>query len=257
MKKTLLDLKRYLFSPLFAIAVLAALAIMVYPIYDSLKDIFEHPQSYLYYIGGIHTFGTFDLFAPIIASIPCSTTFYNDLGTGYCKFILPRTGRIKYLLSKIFVCGITGGFAISLPNFILFLYLLIFGKPHLSGTYVMLQNTIFENIEFANNGLNVMLILLLLSFLFGTAWSLIGLATSAFFPTMYTALTAPFMIYFSLSTILSITEGTLVYSPMNMLYPNYSHIPSLAFCFIYQLVLILVSATVFFLCAHRRLKNAL
>ncbi len=257
MKNTLLDLKRYLLSHLFAIAVLAALAIMVYPIYDSLKDIFEHPQSYLYYIGGIHTFGSFDLFAPIIASIPCSIAFYNDIGTGYCKFILHRKGRIKYLLSKIFVCGITGGFAIFTPNFILFVYLWVFGEPHLSDTYTMLQNSIFKNIEFANNGLNVMLILLLLSFLFGTAWSLIGLATSAFFPNKYTGLTAPFVIYFALSTVLSLTEETLVYSPMNMLYPNYSHIPSVAFCIVYQLVLIIVSAITFLLCANRRLKNAL
>ncbi len=257
MKKNLLELKRHLFSPVFAITILVALVVMVYPIYDAIKGIFVLPQSYLYYIGGVHTFGTFDLFAPIIATMPCATTFYNDFGTGYCKLILPRTSRIKYLLSKISICGITGGLAIFIPNLVLYIYLWIFGKPHLSDTYIMLENSIFENIEFANNGLNVMLILLLLSFLFGTVWSLVGLAASAFFPNKYVSFVAPFMIYFALSTALSLTDESLVFSPMNMLYPNYSQIPSIIFCFIYQLVLIIVSATTFLICAYRRLKNAL
>lgn len=256
MKKILLELKRYIISPIFAVAVLSALAIMAHPIFDSLKAIFINPQSYLYYISGVHTFGSFDLFAPVIAAAPCSATFYNDFGSGYCKFILPRTSRIKYLLSKIFTCGVTGGLAVFLPNFILFIYLFAFGKPHSSGMDI-LQGSILGAIEYTNNGLNVMIILLLLSFLFGFAWSLIGLAVSAFIPNKYVALVAPFLIYFALSTALSLTDESLVFSPINMLYPNYSQIPSIAFCFIYQLILIAMSAVIFIIRAYRRLKDAL
>ena len=256
MKRISFELKRYIISPTFAVAVLAALAIMAQPIFDSLKAIFISPQSYLYYINGVHTLGSFDLFAPVIAAAPCSAAFYNDLGSDYLKFILPRTSRIKYLLAKTFTCGITGGLAILLPSFILFAYIWIFGKPHLSDTNV-LQGSIFSNIEYANNGLNVMIILLLLSFLFGFAWSLIGLAVSAFIPNKYAALAAPFMIYFAASTALSLTNESLVFSPINMLYPNYSQIPSIAFCFIYQLLLIAISAVIFIIRAYRRLENAL
>lgn len=256
MKKILLELKRYIISPIFAVAVLAGLAIMVYPIFDSLKAIFIRPQSYLYYINGVHTFGSFDLFAPVIAAAPCSAAFYNDFGSGYCKFILPRTSRIKYLLSKVFICGITGGLAVFLPNFILFVYLLTFGKPHSSDMNI-LQGSILGGIEYANNGLNVIMILLLLSFLFGSAWSLIGLTVSAFIPNKYVALVAPFMIYFAMSTTLSLTDDSLVFSPINMLYPNYSQIPSVSFCFIYQLILIVMSAVIFIIRAYRRLKDAL
>ncbi len=256
MKKILLELKRYIISPIFAVAVLAALAIMVHPIFESLKSIFTIPQSYLYYISGIHTFGSFDLFAPVIAAAPCSAAFYNDFGSGYCKFILPRTSRIKYLLSKIFTCGITGGLAIFIPNFILYIYLFAFGKPHSSDMNI-LQGSILGAFEYTNNGLNVMIILLFLSFLFGFAWSLIGLTVSAFIPNKYVALVAPFMIYFALSTMLSLTDESLVFSPINMLYPNYSQIPSVSFCFIYQLILIVTSAVIFIIRAYRRLKDAL
>lgn len=256
MKKILLELKRYIISPIFAVAVLSALAIMAHPIFDSLKAIFINPQSYLYYISGVHTFGSFDLFAPVIAAAPCSATFYNDFGSGYCKFILPRTSRIKYLLSKIFTCGVTGGLAVFLPNFILFIYLFAFGKPHSSDMNI-LQGSTLGAIEYTNNGLNVMIILLLLSFLFGFAWSLIGLAVSAFIPNKYVALVAPFLTYFALSTTLSLTDESLVFSPINMLYPNYSQIPSIAFCFTYQLILIAMSAVIFIIRAYRRLKDAL
>lgn len=84
-----------------------------------------------------------------------------------------------------------------------------------------------------------------------------GLAVSAFIPNKYAALAAPFMIYFALSTALSLTDESLVFSPINMLYPNYSQIPSIAFCFIYQLILISMSAVIFIIRAYRRLKDAL
>ncbi len=257
MKKILLELKRYIFSPLFAVTVSVALVVMIYPVFDELKEIFVNPQSELYYISKVHTFGSFDLFAPVIAAIPCSVAFYNDFGTGFCKFILTRTNRIKYLLSKAFVCGVTGGLSVFLPNFVFFIFLRIFGKVHSSDMYTFFKNSVLESIEYANSGLNVIIILLLLSFLFGTAWSLVGLAASAFVPNKYSALTAPFMIYFALSTILSLTDEFLVFSPINMLYPNYSQIPSIAFCFIYQLLLIVVSMMLFIIRAYGRLKNAL
>lgn len=122
MKRTLLELKRYIFSPLFAITVAAALALIIYPLLDSLRYIFNNPATRLYYINGIHTFGTFDLFAPVIAATPCSAAFYNDYGTGYCKFILTRTKKIKYLISKACTCGITGGLALLVPNLLFFIF---------------------------------------------------------------------------------------------------------------------------------------
>lgn len=256
MKKTLLELKRYLVSPIFAVTVIAALAIIVYPIFDNLKRIFNNPQSYLFYISGVHTFGTFDLFAPAIAAIPCSTAFYNDYGTGYCKFILPRTSRLKYLLSKVIICGITGGLALSIPIFLLYVFLWLFGNPHTSDMN-LLQGSVLGNIEYANNGLNVMIVLLALTFLFGIAWSLVGLTVSAFIPNKFAAIAAPFMIYFALSTVLSLDDTMFVFNPMNMLYPNALNIPSIVFCFIYQIVMIIISASIFIIRAYRRLKNAI
>lgn len=252
MKQILLELKRYIISPLFAVAVIASLALMIYPIFGNLTHIFDNPQPYLYYINGIHTFGTFDLFAPAIAAIPCGAAFYNDYGSGFCKFILPRTSRLKYLLVKTFTCGITGGLALFMPNFLLFSILLLFGNSH-SSELNLLQGSVLGSIEHAN----VILVLLLLAFLFGAVWALMGLAVSAFIPNKFAAAASPFMIYFALSTALSLDDSCFIFSPMNMLYPNASAIPSVTFCVIYLLVLIVVSAAVFILRAYRRLKNAL
>lgn len=121
----------------------------------------------------------------------------------------------------------------------------------------MLQDSIFANIEYANNGSNVMIILLLLAFLFGASWALVGLAVSAFIPNKFAAAVAPFMIYFALSTMLSITDETFILSPINMLYPNARLMPSLAFCFVYSGVLIIIAATIFIIRAYGRLENAL
>lgn len=252
MKRIFLELKRYIISPLFAVAVIASLALMIYPIFGNLTHIFDNPQPYLYYINGIHTLGTFDLFAPAIAAIPCGAAFYNDYGSGFCKFILPRTSRLKYLLVKTFTCGITGRLALFMPNFLLFGFLLLFGNPH-SSELNLLQGSVLSSLEHAN----VILVLLLLAFLFGAGWALMGLAVSAFIPNKFAAAASPFMIYFALSTALSLDDSCFIFSPMNMLYPNALAIPSITFCVIYLLVLIVISAAVFILRAYRRLKNAL
>ena len=252
MKQIFLELKRYIISPLFAVAVIASLALTIYPIFGNLTHIFDQPQPYLYYINVIHTFGTFDLFAPAIAAIPCGAAFYNDYGSGFCKFILPRTSRLKYLLVKTFTCGITGGLALFMPNFLLFGFLLLFGNPH-SSELNLLQGSVLSSLEHAN----VILVLLLLAFLFGAGWALMGLAVSAFIPNKFAAAASPFMIYFALSTALSLDDSCFIFSPMNMLYPNALAIPSITFCVIYLLVLIVISAAVFILRAYRRLKNAL
>lgn len=252
MKQIFLELKRYIISPLFAVAVIAALALMIYPIFGNLTNIFDNPQPYLYYIIRIHTIGTFDLFAPAIAAIPCGAAFYNDYGSGFCKFILPRTSKLKYLLAKAFTCGITGGLTLFLPNFLLFGFLLLFGNPH-SSELNLLQGSVLGSIEHAN----VILVLLLLAFLFGAGWALVGLAVSAFIPNKLAAAASPFMIYFALSTALSLDDNCFIFSPMNMLFPNALAIPSITFCVVYLLVLIIVSAAIFILRAYRRLKNAL
>ena len=252
MKQIFLELKRYIISPLFAVAVIASLALTIYPIFGNLTHIFDNPQPYLYYINGIHTLGTFDLFAPAIAAIPCGASFYNDYGSGFCKFILPRTSRLKYLLVKTFTCGITGGLALFMPNFLFFGFLLLFGNPH-SSELNLLQGSVLSSLEHAN----VILVLLLLAFLFGAGWALMGLAVSVFIPNKFAAAASPFMIYFALSTALSLDDSCFIFSPMNMLYPNALAIPSITFCVIYLLVLIVISAAVFILRAYRRLKNAL
>lgn len=257
MKQIILELKRYIISPIFLIAVLAAFAIMIYPNRESLKYIFEFPQSYLYYVGSVHTFGTFDLFAPAIAAIPFGAAFYNDFKSGYGKFILTRTSRSKYLAAKVLSCGITGGLAIFLPNLLFDIFLWIFARPQTESDNKAFPQEAIAKLESLNGGLNLMLILLALAFLFGAAWALVGLAVSAFIPNKFAAYASPFMIYFAASLILAQSEETLKFSPINMLYPNYRGIPSMWFCFIYQSVLIIAAAVIFVFRANRRLKNDL
>lgn len=251
------ELKRYIFSPLFIAVVVAALGIMVYPIRDSFRFIFVIPQSYLYYIKTVHSFGTFDLFAPAIAAIPCGAAFYNDFKTGYCKFIFTRTGRMKYLISKTITCAITGGLAVFVPNLLLDVFLWIFAKPHSIGMPSFFNLSIFSNIEFVEDGIIVMITLLAISFIFGASWALVGLAFSTFILNRFAACVAPFMLYFSVSLILGQTEETLRFSPLNMLFPNYNGIPSIGFCFVYQLILMIIAALLFAIRANWRIKNDL
>lgn len=59
--------------------------------------------------------GGFGIFATILAVLPASTLFCEDYNSGYCKAILCRVERKRYLRETLLCSGISGGLAVFLP----------------------------------------------------------------------------------------------------------------------------------------------
>lgn len=204
-------------------------------------------STYLDEISKANDLGGFGLFAAILAVLPASTLFCEDYNSGYCKAILCRIERKRYLQETILCSGISGGLAIFIPTLISDLILIANGKSNTVENmginyFTVFDETVYREIQFIWGGLFLVLFLLLLAFLFGASWSMVGLCISALLPNRYIALAAPFALYFGSHLILYRMGDPLLFSPVNILMPATDFIPFPSFPLLYQAgMLIIVS----------------
>lgn len=194
-----------------------------------------------------NSLGGFGLFSVILAVLPASTLFCDDYNSGYCKAILCRVERKRYLHETLLCAGIAGGLAIFLPTLLSDIVFMIFGKPNTAdyagiSYFTVFDETVYRELQFVWGGLFLVLFLLLLAFLFGASWSVIGLCISTLVPNRYVTLAAPFALFFGAHLILYRLGDPLLFSPANVLMPAADFIPFPAFPLLYQVgMLVLVS----------------
>lgn len=66
--------------------------------------------------------GLISLLVPFLAVIPFADSFVLDRVSGQLRYILTRTTRRKYMVSKLLANSLAGGTAIALPLLLLFVY---------------------------------------------------------------------------------------------------------------------------------------
>lgn len=201
--------------------------------------------------------GGFCMFTPILAVLPASTLFCDDYNSGYCKEILTRVTRKRYLAETMLCTGISGGLAVFLPVLISDILWILNGKPNTreimgGGAF---NGTVYQEIQFIWNGFFMVLFLLLLAFLFGVSWSVIGLGVSAFIPNRYITLAAPFALFFGSHLVLYGLGGgsLLLFSPANVTMPAANFIPFPAFPLVYQIVMLVIASGICWKMLERRL----
>lgn len=207
-----------------------------------------------------HARSGFDLFAPILAVLPATTLFCEDYNSGYIKSILGRAEKKRYISETTICSTIAGGLAIFIPSLISSFLYIANGKLNTVENRAIdystvFDETVFSKLQFVWDGLLLVILLLLLSFLFGAIWSNIGLCISAMIPNRYIALAAPFAVYFATHLIFYRIGFLLVLSPVNTLMPTATFIPNMAFPFVYQAVLFIIVAFACQRVIERRLKN--
>lgn len=267
-KSISIRLRAAIFSPAMLVSITIGLFLMLkfhiarwisYSLQYGATSFSDMGSTYLNEISFIHAISGFDLFAPILAVLPATTLFCDDYNSGYIKSILSRTERKQYINETYLCSSIAGGLAVFIPTFIVNLLMIVSFKPNTLennlGYETFLDEGIFANIQFIWGGLLVAIILTLLSFLFGSVWSNVGLCISAFMPNKYVALAAPFVLYFSSHLILYRLGSVLVFSPVNMIMPNADFLPNLSYPFIYQGVFIIFTFLLFKQAAQRRIRD--
>ena len=187
------------------------------------------------------TIAVLSLLFPIIVSLPYASSFVEDINTSLINYIHIRMNKFKYIISKLIVNALIGGYVLAsvmLVFFIVYLFMRNFNidRPNNFDIYV------FTDI-FTQSPFTYVILLIMNSFLCGMAFATIGLGISAWIKNKYVAVIAPFLFY--------IFSGTVLYK-INPLFHavviydlNYIHNITYIFSFLYASLLIVIGCSLF------------
>lgn len=142
-------------------------------------------------------------FLPAFAILPFSGTYVDDLKSKFARFYLIRINYRDYLWSRILVCFLCGGGVIFLGC------LLSWG---ISALLFMPMEMVTENGAISAVSMWPILVLL---FLTGGLWAVVGMAMSTLMESKYIAYASPFVIYYLLVILCEryFPDAFLLYPP--------------------------------------------
>ena len=193
MKHIFGDIKRAVFSRSFLIAFLGMALCLCIGAFSDALSVFRMEERAVQY--GYHrelllnALGSdIILFAvPILAAIPYTTAFTDDVKSGYLKPYLTRTSVSRYILGKGIGAAVSGGLALVLGILTaLGIFFLVFAPIEVYGEYAV--KSLIPDI----------LLRLVLFFLSGALWASVGLLASSLTQNVYLAYAAPFIFYYVL-----------------------------------------------------------
>lgn len=165
---------------------------------------------------------------PLLAAVPFSDCYLEDINSGFIKNIITRYDKKKYL-TVTFVCNfIFSGLIISIPfivNYMIYASFIPSIQPKI------FFNSTFDNRSFLpyiyhNFPLLHVFLRILLLFVYAGVFSNIALAASIFFKNKYIVTIFPFIIYICLDIFVSIDYSPLAYlfnsfkyNSMYLIYP--------------------------------------
>lgn len=153
------------------------------------------------------TSGTALLVAPLVAALPFTGAFVEDKRSRFLRGFLPRCGRTVFIAARTWTVAVAGGIALAMGALlVLGTFVLVFGPweriPEADGDA---QQIVVD--------LSPFLMTLLLFFISGAFWSLVGSTLAAASMSQYLGITGPFVLYYVL-VILAERYLTNVY-PLN------------------------------------------
>lgn len=140
---------------------------------------------------------------PIISSLSFSLSYLEDKNYGIIKYIDIRTKHKRYLLTKIFVNGISGGIAISLPTIIITIFIFIFFQGSINDFYGKnVYGGVLASLVTYNFPLYVAFHIFT-EFVFGFAYANIALAASSVINNKIAIVLSPFLFWIGDSMLFS------------------------------------------------------
>lgn len=125
-------------------------------------------------------------FIPILAVLPFTTSYIDDVKTKIARFFLIRTSYTSYLVSRVVICFLSGGFVVGagillawVASALLFLPVEKAAEVPSESTAILLKTC---GLLFMNGGL----------------WAVAGMAMSTIMESKYIAYASPFVIYYLL-----------------------------------------------------------
>lgn len=218
MKKAIMGaIRQAVYGKGMYIGILSAAAILLL---SSVQDMVQAFRSEELLENGFHhtfimnalTSDAMTLALPIIAALPFTSSFIDDIKSGFVKEYLPRTTKNGYLLGKILGSIVSGGLSVSLGILLGYVIAaLTFSPMEAALEPGAAAQPYFE--EFMGK--------ILLFFCSGAFWSLVGLTFATLTNSKYMAYASPFVLYYVLIILYERYFGTFY-----VLYPKEWTAPS-------------------------------
>lgn len=189
------DLKRSIINPgfwagmVFALATLLPAAVLDTPLNGS--------RSYLFGFGNIFHASGFSPFAAIFPVLAYAAVYCEEYNSGYLRMILHRTGYAGFMKVRAVTVACSGGMMIMLPITAVCLMVYIGGAPGIpaDSDEGLLAGTKIMEALIKYGDWYVVAGKVVLGFLFGALWALVGFAFAVWIPNRYVSLLAPFILY--------------------------------------------------------------
>ena len=125
-------------------------------------------------------------FIPILAVLPFTASYIDDVKSRFARFFLIRTGYTTYLANRIVVCFLSGGFVIATGALLAWGISALLFLPMEKAAQAPFESTA------------LLLKTLGLLFLNGGLWAVVGMTMSTLMESKYIAYASPFVIYYLL-----------------------------------------------------------
>ena len=181
---------------------------------------FGNFYQYLYYYGIV-----------LISSLPYTISYFTDLRGGYIKNIYIRTDKSSYLIGKYLAVFLSAGSICVIP-LILNMMLTMAVLPDLlpqrgTSTFALTGSCMFSKVFYTQPYL-YFLIYLLIDFCIVGLFACLALAITKLIYNRYVALFSPFVIFFTLQTVMMYTHynGAGPYYILNPSQPTWINLPT-------------------------------
>lgn len=125
-------------------------------------------------------------FIPILAVLPFTANYIDDVKNRFARFFLIRTDYTTYLISHILVCFFSGGLVIAAGTLLAW------------GASTLLFLPMEKAAEVSSDSTALFLKICGLLFLNGGLWAIIGMTMSTIMESKYIAYASPFIVYYLL-----------------------------------------------------------
>lgn len=200
------EFKRAFFSKFMLIAIVLSIGSTLVGMFEYLLWLPYGGISVIYIFLSGYNIGTLNILAllfPIIASLPFAGSYLEDMKTGFANYLHLRIKRKTYILIRLLVNGLAGGFALFVGPFIGFIIVAI-AKPIFS--LPMLKEEIETVQTLQEIGINypwlMIFAILIMLFLCGFIFATMSLGISTIIHNIYISLLAPFVVLIFSGTVL-------------------------------------------------------
>lgn len=189
------DLKRSFFNIGFLVAVGGLTTMLLHSavVYSGLTGL---QDSYFIQVDAWAISGFIPML-PVFPVLPYASRCCEEYGSGYHWMIFSRMRVEKFALVRMASAGLSGGAAVAVPILILCLAAGWFGISEVTNPIALRVPADLKMVVISMKYGYGMLVFLkvLLGFLFGATWAIVGLAFGIWFLNKYVSLIGPFVLY--------------------------------------------------------------